>query len=93
MAGRKNTKTIDEKITQAQENVIRTKDKYDEAVAFLEELLKKKKAMQEDELLRLFANSNRSFDEVAAFLKEGMTEEQLINETKKKPGRKPKTNV
>ena len=93
MAGRKNTKTIDEKITQAQENVIRTKEKYDEAVAFLEELLKKKKAMQEDELLRLFANSNRSFDEVAAFLKEGMTEEQLINETKKKPGRKPKTNV
>ena len=93
MAGRKNTKTIDEKITQAQENVIRTKEKYDEAVAFLEELLKKKKAMQEDELLRLFANSNRSFDEVAAFLKEGMTEEQLINRTKKKPGRKPKTNV
>ena len=93
MAGRKITKTIDEKITQAQENVIRTKEKYDEAVAFLEELLKKKKAMQEDELLRLFANSNRSFDEVAAFLKEGMTEEQLINETKKKPGRKPKTNV
>lgn len=93
MAGRKNTKTIDEKITQAQENVIRTKEKYDEAVAFLEELLKKKKAMQEDELLRLFANSNRSFDEVAAFLKEGMTEEQLINRTKKKPGRKPKNNV
>ena len=93
MAGRKNTKTIDEKITQAQENVIRTKEKSDEAVAFLEELLKKKKAMQEDELLRLFANSNRSFDEVAAFLKEGMTEEQLINRTKKKPGRKPKNNV
>ena len=59
----------------------------------MEELLKKKKAMQEDELLRLFANSNRSFDEVAAFLKEGMTEEQLINRTKKKPGRKPKNNV
>ena len=93
MAGRKSTKTIDEKISQAQENVIRTKEKYDEAVAFLEELLKKKKAMQENELLRLFANSNRSFDEVAAFLKEGMTEEQLINGTKKKPGRKPKNSV
>ena len=85
--------TIDEKITQAQEQIIKTKAKYDEAIAALEELLAKKRAMQNEELLRLFANSNRTYDEVVAFLKEGMTEEQLARGTKKKPGRRPKTGV
>ena len=85
--------TIDEKITQAQEQIIKTKAKYDEAIAALEELLAKKRAMQNEELLRLFANSNRSYDEVVAFLKEGMTEEQLARSTKKKPGRRPKSGV
>lgn len=85
--------TIDEKITQAQEQIIKTKAKYDEAIAALEELLAKKRAMQNEELLRLFANSNRTYDEVVAFLKEGMTEEQLARGTKKKPGRRPKSGV
>lgn len=92
MAGRSNL-TIDEKITQAQEQVIKTKAKYDEAVAALEELLAKKKAMQNEELLRLFTNSNRTYDEVVAFLQEGMTEEQLARGARKKPGRKPKTTI
>ena len=85
--------TIDEKITQAQEQIIKTKAKYDEAIAALEELLAKKRAMQNEELLRLFANSNRTYDEVVAFLKDGMTEEQLARGTKKKPGRRPKSGV
>lgn len=34
-------------------------------------------ATQKTILVKLFANSNRTYDEVAAFLKEGMTEEQL----------------
>ena len=85
--------TIDEKITQAQEQILKTKSKYDEAVAALEELLAKKRAMQNEELLRLFANSNRTYDEVVAFLKEGMTEEQLARSTKKKPGRRPNVSV
>ena len=85
--------TIDEKITQAQEQIIKTKAKYDEAIAALEELLAKKRAMQNEELLRLFANSNRTYDKVVAFLKEGMTEEQLARSTKKKPGRRPKSGV
>ena len=85
--------TIDEKITQAQEQILKTKSKYDEAVAALEELLAKKRAMQNEELLRLFANSNRTYNEVVAFLKEGMTEEQLARGTKKKPGRRPKSGV
>ena len=90
---RSNIQTIDEKITQAQEQVVRTKAKYDEAVTALEELLEKKRAIQNEELLRLFANSSRTYDEITAFLKAGMSEEQLARGTKKKPGRKPKTGV
>ena len=85
--------TIDEKLAQAQKQIIKTKEKYDEAIATLEDLLARKRAMQNEELLRLFANSNRTYDEVVAFLKEGMTEEQLARGTRKKPGRKPKSGV
>ena len=92
MAGR-NSMMIDEKITQAQEQVIKTKEKYEEAVARLEELLAKKRAMQNEELVRLFANSNRTYEEVVSFLKEGMSEEQLALGTQKKPGRKAKTSI
>ena len=92
MAGR-TSMTIDERISQAQEQVIKTKARYDAAISELEELMAKKKAMQNEELLRLFANSSRTYEEVAAFLKEGMSAEQLALGTKKKPGRKPKTGV
>ena len=85
--------TIDDKITQAEEAVIKAKAKYDEAVTALQELLEKKTAIQNEELLRLFANSSRSYEEVTAFLKEGMTEEQVARGTKKKPGQKPKTGI
>ena len=85
--------SIEEKIEKAQEQVVRTKEKYEAAVAALEELLAKKKAIQNEELLRLFAGSNKSYEEVAAFLKEGISEEQLTSNTRKKPGRKPKTRV
>lgn len=59
-------------------------------MAILEELMAKKKAMQNEELLKLFANSNRSYDEIVEFLRSGMTEEQLEKVTQKRRGRKPK---
>ncbi len=85
--------SLEEKISQAQEQVVKAKAKYDEAVSALEELLEKKRVIQNEELLRLFANSGRTYEEVVTFLQDGMTEEQLARGTKKKPGRKPKTAV
>ena len=61
--------------------MIKAKGKYDAKVAVFEELMAKKRAMQNEELLNLFANSNRSYEEVAEFLKSGMTEEQLAKST------------
>lgn len=92
MAGRR-ALTIEEKITKAQETVIQTKERYDKAVAELETLLAKQRAMQSEELLKLFANSNRTYDEVVAFLKEGMTEEQLAKNFTKRKGRKPRNRA
>lgn len=82
--------TIDDKILKAQDEVAKAKEKYDAKVAILEELMAKKKAMQNEELLKLFANSNRSYDEIVEFLRSGMIEEQLEKVTQKRRGRKPK---
>ena len=90
MATRKYTASIDDKIAKAEENVVRTKAKYTEAVKILEELMAKKKAMQTEELMKIFENSNRSYEEVVEFLTAEMTEEQKAKSTRRKPGRKPK---
>lgn len=86
----RNTLTIDDKIKRAQDEVVKAKEKYDSKVAVLEGLMAKKRAMQNEELLKLFENSNRSYEEVTEFLKSGMTEEQLAKSTQKRRGRKPK---
>lgn len=89
MAGR-GSSSIDDKIEKAQENVVRTKAKYDEAVTALKELLAKKKAMQNEELLKMFENSNKTYDEVVSFLTEGRDASGIDEMPKKKRGRKPK---
>ena len=43
--------SIDDKIAKAEENVVRTKAKYTEAIKTLEELMAKRKAMQTEGLI------------------------------------------
>lgn len=62
------TKTIDDRIKKAEETVIRTKEKYDAALEELNLLVKKKKEMESKELMKAFAKSNRSLEEVLEFL-------------------------
>ncbi len=63
------TITIDEKIERAQKEVIRAKKKYETAVNELKELQERKKEIQSKELMNAFQASNRSFEEIIAFLK------------------------
>ncbi len=84
---------IDERIAKAEEEVVKAKARYDETVKALEALMAKKKALQTEELMRLFANSNKTYEEVADFFKSGMTEEDIAKVARKKPGRKPKPKV
>ena len=55
--------------------MIRTKAAYDEAVNDLQELLDKKTALGEQEIIKAVANSNRSYAEIIQFLTEAETEE------------------
>ena len=60
--------TLDERIEKQKAVVFHLKDKYDQAVAELDQLQKKKREMQSRELLKAFKNSNRSLEEVLSFL-------------------------
>ena len=60
--------TIDDKIAKAEEIVLRTKEKYDEALEELNLLVKKKRELESKELLRAYEKSSRSLEEVLDFL-------------------------
>ena len=59
--------SLEEKIEKAQASVTSAKAKYDVAVEELEKLLSKKREMQSKELLKAFAASDKSYDEIMAF--------------------------
>jgi len=66
---------LEQKIEKAQERVIRTKAAYDEAVDDLQKLLDKKTALEEQEIIKAVASSNKSYAEIIRFLTEAETEE------------------
>ena len=58
--------SIEVKIENAQDKVVRTKERYNAAVAELRQLMDKKDAMMKGELMDAFAKSNKSYDEIWA---------------------------
>ena len=60
--------SIDEKIEQQKKIVFILKDKYEAALAELDRLQQKRIELRNKELLKAIENSNRSFDEIMAFL-------------------------
>lgn len=66
--------SIDEKIAKQKEVVSAMKDKYDSALNELNLLMKKKQEIQGKELLNAFVNSNKSLDEILAFMNENEDE-------------------
>ncbi len=60
---------IDEKIERQKEVVAKAKDKYDAALNELKILMKKKQDMEGKELLNAFVNSDKSLDEIIAFMR------------------------
>ena len=69
MARAKTMISIDEKIAKAQDAVERAKNKYDSAVAELKKLMEKKEEIKRAELIEAVTKSNKSYDEILAFLK------------------------
>ena len=65
--GRRNI-SIDEKIEQKKKEVLQAKEKYDIVLAELNALQKKKNELRNKELLKAVEKSNRSMEEILAFL-------------------------
>jgi hypothetical protein len=60
--------SIDEKIARQKETVAKAKDKYEAALDELKTLMDKKRDMEGKELLNAFINSEKSLDEILAFM-------------------------
>ena len=67
--------SIDEKIDQQKEVVLKIKEKYDVAVAELERLMRKRDEARNKEILQAIADSDKSYEEIMAFLTGGNKDE------------------
>ncbi len=68
MAKTMGMEVLEQKIEKAQENVVKTKKKYDTATAALKQLLDKKQAMQMEEVISAIVKSNRSYEEILNYI-------------------------
>ena len=77
---------LERRIEKAQEQVSRTKMQYDATISNLSELLDKRDALHRDELMKAFMNSDKSYDEVMAFLDGGEEKKTVpkVTETRKR---------
>ncbi len=60
---------IDEKIRQSEAALAKAKARYDAEAAVLKELLQKRQAMRDRELMEAIAKSKRSFEEILDYIK------------------------
>jgi len=68
MARYTSLETLRQKKEKAQAKVSRTKKQYDAALAELSEILDKEEAILNENLLKAFAKSDKTYDEVMVFL-------------------------
>lgn len=76
MARMMSMEALERKIEKAQVQVSKIKKQYDAAVAALSDLLDKRDALQRDELVKAIMNSDRTYEEVLAFLDNGVAEKE-----------------
>ena len=67
--------SIDEKIDQQKEVVLKIKEKYDAAVAELERLMRKRDEARNKEILQAIAGCDKSYEDIMAFLTGGNKDE------------------
>ena len=69
MARMTKMEALEKKIEKTQEQVSRTKKQYDEATSKLSKLLDMREELQKEELIRDYAKSDKTYDEVIGFLR------------------------
>lgn len=75
MARKVSKEGLEQKIEKAEKAISRNREQYDRLTAELEELHKKQKALQSEELLKAISGSNRSYEEISEFI-QGKVENQ-----------------
>lgn len=65
---RKNNTSIDEEIVKQEEQVTKSKEKYDADVKKLKDLYAKRDEIKKKELLEAVKKSNRTYEEIMKFL-------------------------
>lgn len=68
MARKKNINTIEQKIEKAKSDVDYAKAKYETTVEELERLMTMREALRKEQLISAISNSDKSYDEIMAFL-------------------------
>lgn len=71
----KKNPTLDERIEIAQKKVVKYSQPYNQAINELKKLLDEKNKSQQELLLEAVAQSERSFDEIMAFIQSDPTED------------------
>lgn len=74
MARMTSLEVLEQKIEKAQDKVSRSKKQYETAVAELSELLDKRDAIRNDNLLKAFAKSEKTYEEALEFFGVGSEE-------------------
>lgn len=93
MAGRRTT-SIEDKIEKQQNRVIKAKEIYEAEVEKLKVLFEKRDAIRKEKFLEAYMKSDRSDEEIMAFLNSRKAEKAVKENTstsgKKRPGRPKK---
>lgn len=66
---------LEQKIEKAQAEVVKSKERYENAVATLEDLLNKRDALQRDELVIIIMNSGKPYNEILQFFRNDDSDE------------------
>lgn len=70
MARNINKETLEQKIEKTEKAISRNREQYDRLTAELEDLHKKKKAIQNEEILKAISLSTKSYEEILRFIQE-----------------------
>ncbi len=87
MARMTSMEALENRIEKAQEKVSRAKKQYDDAIAVLSDLLDKRDALKRDELVKAIMKSDKTYDEVIAFL-DNKTEEEKSSKRRTSNGKR-----
>lgn len=70
MARTTSAASLEEKIEKAEQLVVKTKKKYEDAVDELKVLMDKRDALKKDELIAAILKSNKNYDDILNFINE-----------------------